>query len=102
MNPPIVLVTDTDGYVEGDKRQYIPAIIEWKCPQCGEQHVRNYYNDYYLSYPKIAGATQDKPLEIEETFYCDTCEEAGRDCEFDVKMQVRLQLSMEVVNVEIA
>ena len=55
-----------DVNVEGDKRTRVPFAIEWKCPKCGKEHVRD-CRDRYFSYP-IWGQTKKEHL------YCDECE----------------------------
>jgi rubrerythrin len=57
----------TDKRCEGEKRQRVPYIIEWTCPKCGENHVRDFAGDHYLSNP-IWGEPSTEHL------YCDECD----------------------------
>jgi len=34
----------------GRKRQYLPYVLEWECPECGEQRETD-LSEKYLSYP---------------------------------------------------
>ena len=39
----------TDDEMEGEKRQYLPYVLEWECPECGEQRETD-LSEGYLSY----------------------------------------------------
>lgn len=56
-----------EGSVEGDKRQYVPYLIKWKCPGCGVFCEINFSDDHYLSYPEFPG-------EKEVGLYCHECD----------------------------
>jgi predicted RNA-binding Zn-ribbon protein involved in translation (DUF1610 family) len=61
-----VKVSRVSRVCEGDKRQRVPFVIEWKCPKCGAEHMDDYSGSEYLSYP-IWGKPQETHL------YCPEC-----------------------------
>lgn len=56
-----------DERLEGKKRQYLPYILKWECPECGQQMETN-LTEKYLSYP-VWGESLDVPL------FCVDCDE---------------------------
>jgi len=70
--------------IEGDKRQYAPFEIRWRCPECGKACVQDCRSEYF-SYP-VFGEPEDL------TLYCHECENE------DVKIKVKLDLTLEIVN----
>jgi len=96
-------VVKTDRTVEGSKRNYVPATIEWTCPQCGKRNEED-FGRQYLSYPTIAGEMSDAGWE-ETHLICFYCEEKryedddDRQYEFPILVRVKMILEfMEEVN----
>lgn len=69
---------------EGDKRQYLPYILKWKCDKCGENMGRD-LSEEYLSYPQL-----DTPFEMD--LYCWECEN-----ETTVKVKLEIVYNFEIV-----
>lgn len=65
--------------IEGEKRQYVPVVVNWVCPQCKQPRKMD-LTKRYLMYPVFG-----EPFE--QTLYCDEC-----DCESTVTLQLNLQL----------
>lgn len=53
--------------LEGAKRQRIPAVITWLCPECGEERETD-LSEKYLSYPKWG-----EPMKLR--VFCMDCDE---------------------------
>lgn len=74
-----------DGnYRAGDKRQYMPYLLRWTCPQ-GHDNVWD-MRDEYLSYPEVG--------KVEDHFVC--CNEEG--CGYEGTVKLKFDLSLEVVS----
>lgn len=67
---------------EGDKRTYMPYILEWKCSKCGHQNQQDFGDDY-ISYPPLG-----TPFDY-EYLYCGECEHEEKP--------IKLQISMELI-----
>jgi hypothetical protein len=60
-------IREVDKSIEGEKRQRLPCVLEWECPECGEEKETD-FTDRYLSYP-----TWGEPMEI--GIFCFDCNE---------------------------
>jgi C4-type Zn-finger protein len=76
----------TEIPIEGKKRQHAPYIIEWTCPDCGDECTLD-LTDNYISYPTFG--------DWEEDYLC--CHECAHEVKVDMKMDivVWVQLSEE-------
>jgi hypothetical protein len=43
---------DPGDVQEGEKRQYMPWALRWRCEKCGGENIKDFSSDY-LSYPKF-------------------------------------------------
>jgi len=66
-------------HIEGAKRQYMPYIIEWRCPTCGVDCSRD-LSDYYLSHPVMGEPTN-------EVLYCKRCD-TGVVCTIQISLEL--------------
>jgi hypothetical protein len=93
--PKDVVLKKVDGCfdTEGVKRQYMPYIIEWTCPDCGERNTWD-LRDQYLSYPPF-----NKPYDLE--FYCcggqDT-DDGWEECGYIGQKKAIVRLTLEFVD----
>lgn len=69
--------------LDGDKRQYMPYVLEWKCAGCGVDCKIDFTDDY-LSYPDLTGK---KPYIF--SGYCG-------ECDHETPIALKLSLSMEL------
>jgi len=63
----MIKISPSGKFIEGDKRQHVPVLVEWTCPKCKARCQRDYSDQHYFSYPTIGCA-------FETTLYCAECD----------------------------
>jgi len=67
--------------IEGDKRQHIPYVLEWVCPECAVIHKIDFTRDH-LSYPEFGGEPAEAYL------YC-----GEGDCDYESTVNISLKIT---------
>lgn len=79
---------DSGDDIEGDKRQYMPWLLRWRCEKCGDANEVDFSSDY-LSYPVFG-------KEYEVTLCCHRC--GSKDGEPSHVVKVIPRLTLELVD----
>ena len=77
-------------YVEGNKRQHMPFLLQCACDNCGGELEQDLSDDHYLSYPSLGNATNPAPME-RIIMYC-------TECDHEQAYRVRVMVALEVVS----
>jgi rubredoxin len=67
------------------KKQYMPIILEWHCPNCGALRLKD-YTKTYLDYPILGFIYVDD-------LYCPECDN------FEAELEFKINVSIELTNI---
>lgn len=75
---------ERDISLQGSKRQYLPYLLEWECPECGGKNTTDFRQNY-ISYP-VWGEETTVPL------FCNRCEHFEPTIEVSVVPDISLEV----------